>query len=417
MATAIPTTVIQILDQSLNLITTLTSPYPLNSGGSILKYTKELDDIGQCEFRVSAYDTVFKQYGDILVPHKNWIRIVRAGTVVWQGAIIDNTKRTREYIEVVAAEPMWYLGKVLVNRSSLDPANGQADQIYRIFSSGTMSAAVTAIMNETIANFQASDAGHPLSNLSLGTVTNPSYPPNMTDGNNPPNKLSGPWSFGNGITAPQLQFDFHTILYILKSFGVYTYSDFYIDNSLVFNFVPFRGNDLTQQVSFQWGGPTNQATNIVDYNVPRLGQRMVNDLYGIAVDPNGLVLHFDQTDQASITNYGYVQGVAAYSDVKDQATLNARIEAELPLVSTPDTAAVSVTTNEKGYPLGLYDIGDIVNIQITASSYTFNSNRRVVGLTVLLNDTGREFTTIQTNIVQSWQYALAGGTDSTAATT
>lgn len=410
-------TVVQILDSGLNLIATLPALYPLDSAGNILRYSNELDDVGTCNFRVSAKDTVHSVYGDIFEPHINWVRIVRAGFTVWQGAIIDNVVRGADFLEITAATPLWYLNKILVNRSSNNPATGQADQIYRIFSSGTMGDAVTAMMNETITNFQGANKGHPLSNLTIGTIGNPNYPPNMTDGNNPPNKLSGGWNFGNGLTSPELQFDFHTILYILKSFGAYTYSDFYIDNNLVFNFVPFQGNDLTQQVTFRWGGQSNIPSNITNFNLPRLGERMVNDLYGIAVDPNGLVLHYEQQDQSSISTNGSLQGVAAYSDVKDQATLNARLEAELPLISTPNAAAISVTLNEKGYPIGLFNIGDIINLNIQDKAVTFNDNRRIVGYTVVLHDTGREMTTVQTNQVLPFQFAQAGGTNQTAVTT
>lgn len=374
----------------------------------ILRYSKELDEFGQCTFRVSAYDSMLGTYGDILQPHKNWVRIVRNGTTVWQGAIIQNTKRTKDYIEVVAAEPLWYLSKILVRRSSNDPATGTANNIYRIFNSGTMAAAVTAIMNETIATYTSGSAGHALAGMTLGTVTNPNYPPNMTDGGNPPKALTGQWYFGNGTSAPSLQYDFHTILYILKSFGAYTYSNFYLDNSLVFNFVPFRGRNLTNSVTFNWGGSSNTPSNIIDYNIPRFGQRMVNDLYGIATDPNGTVLHYDGSDQASITTYGLIQGVAAYADVKDQASLNARIQAEVPLINAPDSTAISVTVSEKAYPLGLYDVGDLVNISVTNKTISFKDARRIVGITVNLHNTGKEINTIQTNKILPFQITSLG---------
>src|ERR1700761_6417778 len=91
---------IWILDSSLNRITKVLTPYPLNGEGQILQYSKVLDDYGQCTFRVSAYDSALGVYGDILQPHKNWVQIVRNGAVVWQGAIIQNTRRTKDYIEV-----------------------------------------------------------------------------------------------------------------------------------------------------------------------------------------------------------------------------------------------------------------------------------------------------------------------------
>lgn len=391
-------TQIWILDGDLNRITRILTPYPLDSQGTILRFSKELDDFGQCTVRVSAYDAVLTQFGDIVVPHKNWIQISRAGTVIWQGAIIENTKRTSEYIEIVAAEPLWYLSKILINRSSTDPTGAGQAGIYRVFNSGTMATAVTAFMNETITNFKNKDSNHPLSNLTLGTITNPNYPSNMTDGNNPPKTLKGAWSFGNGTAAPELQYDFTPVLTVLQDFGIYSYSDFYMTNGLVFNFVPFKGNNLTKQVNFFWGGNQNLATNIVDYNIPRLGQRMYNSLWGIATDPNGNVLHYNSTDQSSITTYGYIEGVAAYADVKDQATLNARLEAELPLISAPDTSAISITLNERAdYTLGMYDVGDIVSINIQNRGVSFSDVRRIVGITVSLNGTGRETTTVQTN--------------------
>jgi len=67
---------------------------------------------------------------------------------------------------------------------------------------------------------------------------------------------------------------------------------------------------------------------------------MVNALTGIATDNTGVILHKEQTDQTSISTYGYMQGVAAYNDVKDQGLLNARVAAELPFVGTPDETNV-----------------------------------------------------------------------------
>jgi hypothetical protein len=406
-----------LLDNSLTRVTKLLSPYPLDATGTIMNFSNELDDFGQAKFRVSAYDTILTTYGDILAPHQNWLQIVKNGVIVWQGAIIENTKRTKDFIECIAAEPLWYLNKVLVDRSSLDPATGTADNIYRIFDSGTMAAAVTAILNETIATFQANDQGHPLSSMTLGIVTNPNFPPNVTNANAPPTALTGPWTFGNGITGPDLQFDFHTILYILKSFGAYSYSDFYIDENLVFNFIPFKGRDLTTVVDFTWGATGGTPSNLTDYNIPRFGQRMINHLYGIATDINGNVLHYDQTDNTSITTYGYIEGVAAYSDVKDQATLNARIQAELPLISTPDDTALTVTQSEKGNQLGVYSVGDIVAINVHNKSVDFQDSRRIVGISVQVNGTGREYINIQTNKVLPFQFAQAAGQDATAATT
>jgi len=376
-------TKIEILDKDRNKLAEVLTPYPLDKGENILRYSKELSDYGSCKFRISSFDPLLTQYGDIIQPHKNHIRIKRNGVTVWQGAIVDNSKRTKDYIEIVAVEYLFYLGRKLVHRTSPD-VNGTAN-IYRTFDSGTMAAAVTAMINETITDWAAS---HTLKGLTVGTMENPNYPPNTMDSNK--NKLTGPWAFSKTL---MLQYDFHTVLYILKAFGIYTYADFYIDNNLVFNFKKFVGNDKHYDVNFTYG----PQGNIYDYNLPRFGQRMVNHLTGIATDTNGVVLHYDQSDETSKSNYGLMEGVAAYSDVKQQNILNARTQAELPLISSPDETNVSVVLNERGFPLGLYDIGDIVTIKVKNRSVNFSDIRRIVGISVTLHSTGREMTVVQTN--------------------
>jgi len=388
--------VIQILDSNLNLITQVKSPVPLDKGGTILQYSKELSDFGQCKFRISNYDPSFTTFGDITKPHSYHVRILRDGYNVWQGAIIENSKRTKDFTEVIAAEYVWYLGKILINRTSNNPATNSADGVYRIFNSGTMASAVTTILNETIARW--SGTNHALASVTVGTVQNPDYPPNMTDGNGA--KLSGAWSFGNGTTAPQLTFDFHSVLYVLKSFGAYSYADFNIDSNLQFNFKKFLGNDHHYDVNFVWG----EHGNAVDFNVTRLGQRQVNDVWGIAVDNTGKILHVEQTDEASKKTNGILEGVMAFADVKDQGTLNARVAAELPLVSTVDASADTFVLDEKAYPLGLYDVGDIVSAKVNHTAFDYNEIKRIVGISVSLNDTGRELTTVQLNTPLPWQY-------------
>lgn len=382
---------IEILDTSLNKIAEVLNPYPLDKSGMILKYSKELSDFGQCTFRVSAYDDMLTQYGDIIKPHQYHIRIRRNGAIVWQGAIINNSKRSKEFIEIVAAEYLFYLGKMLINRSSVNPTTGKSDHVYRIFKTGSMATAVTALINETIANY---GSNHPLNGMTIGTIENPNFPPNMTD--NTGGKLLGAWAFSTNL---QLSYDFHTVLYVLKSFGYYSYADFYLDNSLVFNFKKFVGNDRHYDVSFIFNQQNEQSnSNIIDYNLPRFGQRMVNKLTGIATNTQGVILHKDQSDQTSISTYGLLEGVAAYIDVKDQGILNARTQAELPLVATPDeTNAIFILNETAAYPLGLWNIGDIITCSVKNKAVDFSDTRRVVGVTVQVHNTGRETTTVQTN--------------------
>lgn len=417
------THVIEILDINLTKICQIISPYALNSEGDIIEYSKELSDYGTCRFRVSAYDPLFTQFGNFLKPHSTHIRIRRAGIVVWEGAIIEIPANNKEYVEVMAAEYLWYFEKKLIHRTSVDPITGSADGIYRIFDSGNMADAVTAIVNESIADWAnyptqivengqqesvtVQSAGHILAQLQLGQIDNPNYPPNITDGAG--NSLSGGWEFvaldvdTGGFT---LQYDFTTLLYVLKAFANYTYADFQItavNGILTFNFLSFLGNNKQYQVNLVYGS----RGNILNYNVPQYGQRMANAIVGVATDDNGVILFYDQSDQDSINNYGLIESVAAFSDIKSQGVLNARIQAELPLVSTPDDTAMSATLDERAnYPLGQFDIGDIINIQIENMAVDFNEPRRVVGVTTLVGDTGREQTTVQTNKPLPWQFGI-----------
>lgn len=398
---------IEILDASLNKLAEVKNPLPLDKGGTILTFSKELSDFGQCHFQISAHDNMLTQYGDIFTPHKYHVRIRRNGAIVWQGAIIENPKRTKDVISITAAEYLYYLSKVLIKRSSNDPATGQANNVFRIFNSGSMSTAVTALVNETIATLKTgTNANSTLANMTVGTVENPNFPPNMTD--NTGAALTGAWAFS---TKLQLTYDFQSLLYVLKSFGIYSYADFYIDSSLVFNFKKFVGNDHHYDVNFTFNKQTNHGLsvgNIIDYNLPRLGQRMVNQLWGIATDTSGNVLNDPESDQASISSYGLMEGVAAYADVKDKGILKARTAAELPLVSTPDETNVTLTLNENAaYPIGVWDIGDLVTVNVQNLAVNFTDTRRVVGATVQVKDTGVEFTAVQTNKPLSWQFGVS----------
>lgn len=393
---------IEILDLNLNKIAEVVNPYPLDKSGFLFSYSKELSDYGICTFRISAFDPILTQYGDVIKPHQYHIRIRRNTAIVWQGAIINNSKRNKEFIEIVAAEYIYYFDKILVKRISNDPATGQANDVFRIFNSGTMATAVTALVNEAVTSWKTATNGNAiLANLTLGTIENPNFPPNMTD--NAGTKLTGAWNFSSTL---QLTYDFQSLLYVLKQFGIYSYADFKIDNNLQFTFSKFSGNDHHYDVNFTF---TKKNSNIIDYNLPRLGQRMVNDLFGIATDNSGVILHKEQTDQTSISTYGVMQGVAAYADVKDQGILNARVQAELPFVGMPDETNVGLVLNETAaYPLGLWDIGDLVSVNIQNNAINFTDVRRVVGATVQVHNTGREITTVQTNKPLPWQYGSTG---------
>lgn len=391
-------TTVEILDLSLNVIAEIKAFKPFDKSGNILQYSKELSDYGQCKFRVSTSDTIFDTKGDIFVPHKNHVRIRKGTRIVWQGSIVDNPKRCKDYIDVKAYEYEFYLSKNLIKRTSPD-INGTTE-IYRIFSSGTMAEAVTSLITETVADYASSQ--HILKSMTLGTIENPDYPQGLTsdyDGTS----LTGGWSFGIGSSTakgPSLQFDFHTVLYVLKAFGMYSYADFEIDSDLKFNFKKFLGNKRQNEITFSYG---NQG-NIIDYNAPRLGERQMNQVIAIATDPNGVIVHSDVSDQSSINTYGMLEGVAAYVDVKGKGILDTRAKAELPLVSTPDESNIILYLNETAYPLGMYDIGDLVTVIIKDNSIDLKQIRRIVGYTVIEHNTGREMISVQTNKPYSWEY-------------
>jgi hypothetical protein len=395
-------TTIDILDKNLDKVATVKTFIPLDSSGDIIKYSKELSDFGTCTFRISSYDTLFKTYGDIISPHQYHIRVRRNNLIVWQGAIVENPRRNKDYVEVVAAEYLFYLSRKLIHRNTPD-ANGDKN-IYRKFVTGTMADAVTAIMNETITDYQGA---HMLTGLTLGRVDNPNFPPNTTvpDSGGKLKKLTGGWTFANttsGQTGIELDYDFNTVLQVLKAFGAYTFADFEITNSLVFNFRSFLGNDNHTDIAFRWG----EHGNVYDYNIPRLGQRMANSIIGIATTPAGVIFQQPQTDQASIDKYGLLEIPAAYATVETQATLNAIIAAELPLISTPDDTAASVVLFSTGnqFPTGTYDLGDIITIKVDNIGLKFNEVRRIVGITTVVHNTGREQVTVQTEKPQPWQY-------------
>lgn len=383
------TTIVEILDSSLERVAQIKNLYPINRDGMVLRYSKELSDYGKCTFRVRKDDPVFTQYGDIVEPHKYHVRIRRAGTTVWQGAIVDNPSRNKHYIEVKAAEYLFYLDKVLVKRTSAVSFGGIApsDDIglhYRIFSSGTMATAVSTMITEAAAAF---GSGHILSSLTAGTIENPDYPKNFIDSSG--DELTGSWSFSSDVV---LQYDYHSVLYVLKQFGIYASADFEISDSLAFNFKSFLGNK-TQATTFLY----STTGNIVDYDLPRYGSRAVNDLVGIATTPEGVILHANKTDEASKGRYGLLQGGTAFTDVKDNNALNVRLAEELRLTSSPTVSPINLILNEKVYPSGVFGPGDIVTVKIKDGAIDYTAPRRVVGYTVNLHHTGRELTSLQTN--------------------
>ena len=382
-------TTIEVLNTSLEKVAELKNLYPINEMGMILRYSDELSDHGYCTFRIATKDPMLTQYGDILVPHKNHIRIKRFKKTVWQGAIVDNTERNKNYIEVRAAQYEYYLDKKIIRQDTTAPTGADTStdswKHYRTFLSGTMSSNVTTLMNQAITDW---GNNHILGDMTLDTIENPNYPEGFKNSSGA--SIAGkPWSFNDFIT---LRFDYHSVAYVLEAFGIYTNADYYIDNDLAFHFKKFVGNKQTD-ITFEYG----VRGNIVDYNLPRLGGRMTNSITGIAADEDGTVLHAKLDDPGAISEYGLLEQATGFGDVKTQNELKKRLRETLQFVKTPEDAPVNVVLNEKSYPFGQYGVGDIVTIIINDHNISFNKPRRIVGITVTLHNTGREMITIQTN--------------------
>lgn len=378
-------TVIEILDADLNKIAEIKNPYPLNKEGMILRYSRELSDYGQCMFRVSTNDPVLTQFGDILKPHQYHIRIKRGTTTVWQGAIVDNPVRNSKYVEVKGYEYLFYLSKILIRRDPDNTATDDDESNFRVFSSGTMAAAITTLFNNAKTDLTAN---HILSTATIGTIENPNYPKNFL--NSTGQALTGGWTFNSDVTV---QFDYHSVLYVIKSFGIYANADFELTTGLVFNFKKLIGQRING-LTFSYN---RVGTNIVDYNFPRLGQRVANDLVGIATDDKGNVLHAQKTNSTSINTIGRLQDARAYSDVKNQNLLDSRMAEEIRLTVDPDESPITITLDENAYPVGQFNLGDILWVRVKDSIINYQKERRVVGWTVSLHNTGRELTYVQTN--------------------
>ena len=374
---------IEILNISLEKIAEVVNPYPINNQGVILKYSNELSDYGTCTFRVANEDPLFSIFGDIVIPHKYHVRIRRKGTIVWRGAIIDNPSRNKNYVEVRAAEYLFYFDKKRVNRDA-ETVAGDGKNNYRLFNTGTMASAVNSVITEMKNGFGSQ---HILNNMTIGTIENPNYPANFATPSG--TALTGAWNFSTDVV---MQFDYHTVLHVLKSFGAVSNADFDLDESLVFSFKRFYGT-VRLEMGFVYG----TFGNIVNYDVPRYGQRMVNDYYGLATDDKGGLLRIQETDSTSISTYGLMESSTAFSDVINNNILRARLKEELGLLSTPDSAPINITLDDKTWPIGTWGVGDIINVKIKDGIIDFNGPRRIVGITTTVHNTGKEFAYVQTN--------------------
>lgn len=374
---------IEILDNSGDLVTPVTILAPINKANDTIYLTYRLSNYGELKFRVSTKDPLFETVGDVLEPYRYHVRVLRFGSEIWRGVIINNPQRNNRFVECKAYSYLFLLKKLLIRHDASVTAGDGLDN-YKTFSSGTMDTAVTTIVNNAIA-----DAGsnNPVSTFTIGTIENPNYPSNYTDANGA--AMTGAWTFSSSLT---LQYDYRSPLYVIGSMAQYVGYDFEVTHEKVFNFQDFIGNRVSSK-TFRYGA----GGNLLDYNLPRYGERMANVLTGVAADFGNQILHIEQSDTVSVGTYGKVHDVAAYIDVKNTNALKSRLNEELRLISTPESE-VHLELNDKAPSLGEYNIGDIITIDIDDGVVQYrNQERRIVGINLTVSNNGSDQITLITN--------------------
>lgn len=369
---------IEILNNSRTFVAPVQNLVPINSAKDTIYLTWRLSNYGQCKFRVSTKDPIFNDVGDVLEPYKYIVRVKKNGSVIWEGPIVKNPYRNKKYVEVVAYSYLFLLSKVLIRHDQTGDTN------FRTFKSGTMDTALTTLISEA-----KTDVGtvNPLTNLTTGTIENPNFPAGYVKVDN--TALTGVWTFSDNMT---LTYDYRDALYVINSMAMYPSCDFEITNSLVFNFQQFLGRKQPN-LKFTYG----EFGNVLDYEVPRDGERMANSLIGVAADVGNQIIHTEQVDSISIASYGKIQDVAAYIDVKNTNALNSRLTEELRLISIPDSE-VHLVLNDRAYPYGQFLVGDIVTIDINDHVVSFrNQPRRIVGINISVANNGSDSTRLITN--------------------
>lgn len=376
-----------LLDKTLAPITQVMDLAPMDGQGNFIEYTNVLSNVGTCKFRVATKDQMLTTYGDILQPFANHVRVYRDTALVWSGVIVNNPKRTRNYIDVEAKSYLFYLSKILLKHDNND------NDTYRTLNSGTMADNLQNLMTEAFARNPVLCAG-----WKIGTIENPNFPadsignPTLTDLNG--TALTGAWAFSNNFS---LKYDYRDMLYAIQMLGVYGNCDFELTPNLTFNFQKYIGTKQPDMV-FQYG----VVGGVEDYNVPLMGAGTVNRLTGVAADQNFNIISVKQDDTVSIGKYGILEGVAAFKDAKNSSILSIRLTEELRNISDP-ASEIHVVLGNASYPLGQYGLGDTVTIRIKDRIINVNQQRRIVGIDVKVHNTGRETLRLITNVPRNGQ--------------
>lgn len=376
---------VEVLSSNLTPVTQLVNFVPLDKAGKILEFGSKLSNYGTCRFRVGTKDPLFTTLGDIVKPYAFHVRISRNNTVVWQGAIIDNPHRTHNYIEVMAYEYEFLLSNYMPKPDSKDKYPGA--ELFRQFDSGTIASNITAVINEAKATAASGPIDY-LSSLQVGTVENPDFPAGFVDFTGAP--LTGTWTFSPNFF---LKFDFwRSVYFIIQQLGAYSNYDFLIDPTFTFKFQKHIGLS-TPQVTFIYG---NQG-NISDYDSPRSGKNMATQLIALGADTGGTIIQQKVDDGVAQGQYGIIQGAVSFNDVKNANALLARANEQLRFVSTPDTE-LTLTLLPNADPVGMWGLGDVVNVEIKDHLIVYKQQRRIVGYRIDYYSVGSEEVNVQTNL-------------------
>lgn len=376
---------VEILDNQRQPITHAKRLIEFNKEGHILRYSGKLSDSGFAKFRLAADDPMFATFGDIIKPMKNHIRIYRGNKKVWQGIITQNPHKRSNYYDISAQKYIYRFKKLLAKRDpEVTPGDGLNN--YRTFKTGTMALAVTGLLSEAKTIATAND---PIQLVTAGTIENPNFPPYFT--NSAGAALSGGWTFSDDIAV---QVDYKSIFYLISVFGAYANCDFELTDDFIFNFKKFIGTRRPQMV-FEYN-ENNAYGSIDDFDVPEDGQNMVNDIWGIAVDNEGKIIHINKRDEASIGEYLLNQDVAAFSDLKDKNSLQTRLNETIRYTAYPD-GAINTVLNSRAIPFGTYDLGDSATFRIKSGIIDFEEERRITGYSVSVHNTGKEIIILESN--------------------
>lgn len=351
---------IEILNKSGGFVAPIRNTAALDKSGQWLRITKKLSDWGTCRFRVSTKDPIFTTEGDILTPWKYHVRVRRDGVTIWQGVIIKNLSRTKYHIDVEARTYLYMLDRVLIRH---DASDGKGSENYRTLRAGTLAASIQTLVSEA-----TTDMGVAMTSLTAGTIDNPNFPADFKDSTG--TTLSGAWTWSDTF---QYKFDYRSLLFVLKVLGGFANFDFEVTNSFVLNFKSYIGNKQPE-LKFFYG----EFGNIRDYDTPLDGEGMANFIQAVAADNDFNIIHAEASDQASINEYGKIPVVAAYVDVKNTNLLISRSREELNLVKTPG-AEVHLVLNNKAFPIGQWDVGDTVTVEIKDHVINVSEQRRIVG--------------------------------------